>query len=98
MKADMNADTRPITLHGRPALAPLFRLQWEVAQDAWVLLYPEGMVQLNRSAGEIMRRLDGQRTVAELIQQLEQDFSQMGLQDDVLEFLLLAQQKAWVRT
>ncbi len=26
----------------RPALNKLFRLQWEPAQDAHVLLYPEG--------------------------------------------------------
>lgn len=93
----MTTDTQPITPGSCLALGPLFRLQWETAQDAWVLLYPEGMVQLNRSAGEILRRLDGQRTVAQLIQQLEQDFKQPGLQDDVLDFLQLARQKAWVR-
>jgi len=32
-----------------PAINPLFRLQFEEAQDSWVLLYPEGMVKLNQS-------------------------------------------------
>jgi len=35
-----------------PAINPLFRLQFEKAQDSWVLLYPEGMVKLNQSAFE----------------------------------------------
>ena len=46
----------------KPALAHGMRLQWEPAQDAHVLLYPEGMVKLNGSAGAIMSRCDGERT------------------------------------
>ncbi len=38
----------------RPRLKKLFRLQWEPAQDAHVLLYPEGMVKLNPSAAQIL--------------------------------------------
>ena len=48
----------------RPRIASGFRLQWEEAQGCHVLLYPEGMVKLNRSAGEILARCDGQRSVA----------------------------------
>ncbi len=33
----------------RPAVARGFRLQWEAAQNAHVLLYPEGMIKLNRA-------------------------------------------------
>ncbi len=29
------------------SIAPGFRLQWEKAQEAYVLLYSEGMVKLN---------------------------------------------------
>ena len=46
-----------------PRLSRLFRLQFESVQNAWVLLYPEGMVQLNPSAAEILRRCDGQRSI-----------------------------------
>ncbi|MDE2371087.1 MAG: pyrroloquinoline quinone biosynthesis peptide chaperone PqqD, partial [Burkholderiales bacterium] len=46
------------TLHSRPRVGAGFRLQWEAAQDCHVLLYPEGMVKLNGSAGEIMKRCD----------------------------------------
>jgi pyrroloquinoline quinone biosynthesis protein D len=48
-------------LDSTPALASMFRLQWEEVQQSWVLLYPEGMVKLNGSAGEIIKRLDGKK-------------------------------------
>jgi pyrroloquinoline quinone biosynthesis protein D len=50
----MNA--RAIDPNARPAIGRGFRLQWEPAQQAHVLLYPEGMVKLNGSAGEILKR------------------------------------------
>ena len=40
-----------------PQISRRFRLQFEPAQSAWVLLYPEGMVRLSQSAGEIMKRM-----------------------------------------
>ena len=80
----------------RPVVNGHFRLQWEEAQQAWVLLYPEGMVKLNGSAGEIMRRCDGQRSVAEIVADLEQAFATSGLHDDVVAFLELAAEKRWV--
>ncbi len=39
-----------------PCIARLYRFQWEAAQSGYVLLFPEGMVQLNGPAGEILRR------------------------------------------
>ena len=41
-----------------PELAPTFRFQWEEAQNCWVILYPEGMVKLSPTAGEIMKRCE----------------------------------------
>ena len=52
----------------RPAVARGFRLQWEAAQNAHVLLYPEGMIRLNTSAGEILKRCDGGTTIADITQ------------------------------
>ncbi|NKF21902.1 pyrroloquinoline quinone biosynthesis peptide chaperone PqqD [Solimonas marina] len=78
-------------------VARLFRLQWEPAQNAWVLLYPEGMVQLNQSAGEIMKRLDGTRTLADVTAGCEADFATTGLLDDVLGFVAGAVEQGWVR-
>ena len=72
------------------------RLQWEPAQSCFVLLYPEGMVKLNQSAGEIMKRCDGRRDVAAIVADLETAFSTTGLEGDVIAFLALAQRQRWL--
>jgi pyrroloquinoline quinone biosynthesis protein D len=81
----------------KPAIGHGYRLQWEAAQDAHVLLYPEGMVKLNGSAGEILKRCDGQRTVAEITADLERSFETQGLQGDVEAFISFASEKGWLR-
>ena len=80
----------------RKWISSRFRLQWEEAQQAWVLLYPEGMVKLNASAGEIMKRCDGSRSVAELVAELEAAFSTSGLEPDVQAFLEIARKQHWI--
>ena len=91
----MSADDT--VLQSTPALSAMYRLQWEEVQQAWVLLYPEGMVKLNGSAGEIIKRLDGKKNVVALIAELEKDFEATGLQNDVLSFLDIAKQQGWVK-
>jgi len=81
----------------RPRLAPGFRLQWEPAQKSHVLLYPEGMVKLNGSAGEILKRCDGARSVDEIVADLERTFDRTGLAGDVQAFLDIARQQRWVQ-
>jgi len=83
-------------LEARPRVGSRFRLQWEPAQQSWVLLFPEGMVRLNGSAGEIMKRCDGARSVREIVADLEASFGAQGLQGDVLAFLDMARGKHWV--
>lgn len=80
----------------RPRVARGFRLQWEAAQDCHVLLYPEGMVKLNRSAGEILTRCTGTASVAEIVADLETAFGATGLRPDVEAFLDMARQQRWV--
>lgn len=84
-----DADTMPRVARG-------FRLQWEAAQDCHVLLYPEGMVKLNRSAGEILTRCTGTASVAEIVADLETAFGATGLRPDVEAFLVMARQQRWV--
>ncbi|OUD11694.1 pyrroloquinoline quinone biosynthesis peptide chaperone PqqD [Thioflexithrix psekupsensis] len=76
----------------------LYRFQWEAAQNAYVLLYPEGMITLNSSAGEILSRCaKGDKTVLELIQELEQQFPDAGdLRPDIYEFLRTAYEHGWI--
>ncbi|SHN25411.1 pyrroloquinoline quinone biosynthesis peptide chaperone PqqD [Rhizobacter sp. OV335] len=80
----------------QPRVGPGFRLQWEPVQDCHVLLYPEGMVKLNGSAGEIMKRCDGERSVAAIVEDLEKAFSAQGLEPDVLGFIELAAKQRWL--
>jgi pyrroloquinoline quinone biosynthesis protein D len=80
----------------RPRIGPGFRLQWEPAQESHVLLYPEGMVKLNQSGGEIMKRCDGQRSVALIVGELEEAFAARGLEADVLAFIALAAKQRWL--
>ena len=79
-----------------PRIGPGFRLQFEPAQGCQVLLYPEGMVKLNGSAGEIMRRCDGQRTLAAIVADLEQAFAAQGLEGEVRAFVQMAADKRWL--
>ena len=83
-------------LDARPKLARLFRMQYEEAQQAYVLLYPEGMVKLNQSASEILKRCDGQRDVKAIITDIEQTFNATGLEKDVTGFLALASENGWI--
>ena len=80
----------------RPALGRGFRLQWEPAQQAHVLLYPEGMVKLNGSAGEILKRCDGARTVGQIVVDLEAAFATTGLANEVTAFMSMALEKRWL--
>jgi pyrroloquinoline quinone biosynthesis protein D len=85
-----------IATSARPAIGRGMRLQWEPAQQAHVLLYPEGMIKLNTSAGEIMKRCDGKRTLADITADLEQAFSATGLAKDVEAFVAMAVEKHWL--
>jgi len=80
-----------------PVLASMFRLQWEEAQQCHVLLYPEGMIKLNQSAGEILKLCDGKCDVAAIVAALEAKFQASGLAGDVLEFLEVAHGNRWIR-
>jgi len=82
--------------NGRPRVGRLFRLQWEAAQNAWVLLYPEGMVKLNTSAAEILRRCDGTRSVSDILAELQKTFPAAPVATEVPAFLRLAAEKGWI--
>ena len=92
----MSAVADQTTLASVPRIGAGFRLQWEPAQNAHVLLYPEGLVKMNGSAGEIMSRCDGQRSVADIVALLEAAFNAQGLAPDVLAFLDMARAQRWV--
>jgi len=79
-----------------PRLGHGFRLQWEEVQGNHVLLYPEGMVKLNRSAGEILSRCDGNSDLAKIVAELEAAFGASHLRPEVEKFLEIAAGNRWV--
>ncbi len=86
-----------VTAHTRYALAPGHRLQWEEVQQAWVILYPEGMVKLNESAAETVRRCDGETALSEVIADLERIHGEADLSADVLDLVAAAVEEGWLR-
>lgn len=79
-----------------PQLSRLYRLQFEAVQNAWVLLYPEGMVKLNDSAAEILRRCTGQLSVDDIVNELETLFKVQNLAPQVRNMLQEGARRGWI--
>ncbi len=78
----------------QPRLARGVRLETDSATGKSVLLFPEGVVELNETAHEILTRCDG-RPVNEIVQALaeEYDADLAALGTDVRETLADLQQR-----
>lgn len=77
--------------------SPMHRLQWEEAQQKDVILYPEGMVELNQPSAEILKLCDGTRQLAKIVKELEAKFQTTNLEKDVLNFLEDALKNGWIQ-
>ena len=86
----------PLSLESRPALARKARLRYEEVRQTDLLLLPERVVKLNPTGAAILRLCDGQRTLREIVQELESRFGQSSLENDVLEFLRDVSAQGWV--
>ncbi|HMH02643.1 MAG TPA: pyrroloquinoline quinone biosynthesis peptide chaperone PqqD [Candidatus Udaeobacter sp.] len=86
--------TPTIAGSAQPRLARGVRLQTDSQTGNNVLLFPEGVLELNETAQEIVTRCDG-RTVAEIVQALadEYDADPQMLGADVRETLADLQQR-----
>ncbi|MBP8006237.1 pyrroloquinoline quinone biosynthesis peptide chaperone PqqD [Acinetobacter sp. NIPH 1852] len=74
-----------------------YRFQFEPAQNGFVILYPEGMIKLNESAGAIGQYIDGQNNVSAIIAELKQQFGDVAdIEQDVVDYMLVAQQQYWI--
>ena len=78
-------------------IVPTFRVQWEEVQDCYVVLYPEGMVKLSQSAGEIMKRIDGKKTIIDIINDISATFEGADVTEDVMKFLEVVYGNGWIR-
>lgn len=83
----------------RPELNPMFLFRWEDTQDSYVLLYPEGVVKLNPTAGEILKRCTGEATLAEMLDELKTFFAGPpdSVEQGVRKFLEVSHAKGWIR-
>ncbi|MDB5883835.1 MAG: coenzyme synthesis [Polaromonas sp.] len=86
----------PRALPAFPKLSRLYRLQYEQVQSAWVLLYPEGMVKLNDSTSEILRRCNGERSVDAMVADLETLFNAKGIAPQVEDLLHEGMRRGWI--
>ncbi|RLA25392.1 MAG: pyrroloquinoline quinone biosynthesis peptide chaperone PqqD [Gammaproteobacteria bacterium] len=75
----------------------MHRLQWEEAQQKDVILYPEGMVELNQSSAEILKLCDGTRNLDQIVVDLEEKFATSGLKNDIISFLDVALNNGWIQ-
>lgn len=81
----------------KPTWRQGYRYQYEPAQKGHVLLYPEGMIKLNDSASLIGGLIDGQRDVAAIISELEQQFPDVPeVADDIEQFMEVARAEHWI--
>lgn len=79
------------------SIARHYRFQWEEAQGCYVLLFPEGMIKLNGGAGEVIKRIDGVKTVGNIMDDLKAAFPDApDLEADVLAMIELAADKVWI--
>ena len=63
----------PIFDSARPSLVKGVRLQIDSTTGKSVLLYPEGVVELNETAHEILSRCDG-RTLGQIVCELSEEY------------------------
>jgi pyrroloquinoline quinone biosynthesis protein D len=73
-----------------PTLQPKTRLRYDRQRDAFVLLWPERGLLLNRSAGEILQRCRGQESVSSIVTALSNQYPharRQMIEDDVHRLL-----------
>lgn len=90
-------DNAPMGLGDRPEINPLYMFRWEEQEQAYLLLYPEGIIKLNDSAGNILNHCTGEKTLEKIIVDLEDAFDVKDLKDDVFSFMEVALGKNWIR-
>ncbi|MBF7682522.1 pyrroloquinoline quinone biosynthesis peptide chaperone PqqD [Acinetobacter sp. B5B] len=75
-----------------------YRFQYEPSQQAYIILYPEGMIKLNETASAIAQHIDGQHSVAEIITLLKQQFGDIAdIDADVVDYMCVAQKENWIK-
>lgn len=85
----------------RPLINPVFLLRWEETQNAYLLLYPEGVIKLNQSAAEILKLCTGDMAIGDMIVELKTKFDSSGspvVESSIYKFLETVYAKGWIRS
>ncbi|MBL1141482.1 MAG: pyrroloquinoline quinone biosynthesis peptide chaperone PqqD [Proteobacteria bacterium] len=90
------SETITITAENIIEISPMYLFRWEEPQQAYVLLYPEGIVKVNETGAEILKLCDGINTVSEVITKLNDKYS-TDVTESINKFLEVAHAKGWVR-
>ena len=83
----------PITC---PILARGVRYRWDEVRQQHQLLYPEGLLVLNETGAAIVQLCDG-RTVAEIQEELNEEFARSDVAEDVQNFLSRLAERGLIR-
>jgi len=92
----MTVPNAPFNLTDRPGINPVFLFRWEEQEQAFLLLYPEGIIKLNDSAGNILQLCDGEKTLEVIIAELKDLFGNDNIEDDIYKFMEVAHGKGWI--
>ena len=94
----MRSHSNNIALAKKPKFTSGFRFQIENSKH--IILYPEGKVELNCSAGKIFELCEGVKTIDEIKFEINQEYS-FGNKDeinaDIDKILMDALQKNWIK-
>jgi pyrroloquinoline quinone biosynthesis protein D len=82
----------------KPRLAGKARLKWDAVREKHLLLFPEGVLVLNKTAHDVLALCDGQRAVAEIVKTLATQYAveANAIDADVKEILQKLSQKTFV--
>ncbi|MGH3692775.1 MAG: pyrroloquinoline quinone biosynthesis peptide chaperone PqqD [Pseudonocardiaceae bacterium] len=75
--------TAALSLTDRPALRRGVRTGTDPLSDEPILLFPEGVLFLNETAVAVIRRCDGNRSVADVVQAVGEEYHGVALTDVV---------------
>jgi pyrroloquinoline quinone biosynthesis protein D len=84
--------------NSKPRLAAKARLKWDAVREKHLLLFPEGVLVLNKTAHDVLALCDGQRAVGDIVKTLATQYAveANAIDADVKEILQRLSQKTFV--
>jgi pyrroloquinoline quinone biosynthesis protein D len=87
-----------LNLGDKLEINPMFVFRWEESQNAHLMCYPEGIVKLNETAGEILKRCTGEMSGNDIVTEFETLYVGEGVADGVRTLLEESYAKGWIRS